>query len=103
MIKERIPMTMYETKELIEKLKETDKIKELAIFIKKFEKTDAKTAKKLKEELEALDIIKLKTADIIKIVDIMPENIVELNKIVSEAGLDSDETNKILETVKKNI
>ena len=102
MIKERVPMTMYETRELVEKLKETEKTKELASFIKKFEKSDAKAAKKLKEELEALELIKLKTADIIKIVDIMPENAIELNKIVSEAGLDSDETNKVLETVKKN-
>lgn len=103
MIKERKPLTMYETKELIENLKETDKIKELSGFIKKFEKIDVKKAKKLKEDIEKLDIIKIKETDIIKIVDMLPENVIELNKVVPEANLDTDESNKLLDTIKKNI
>jgi len=102
MIKDRTPLAIYETKEIIEDLKETEKIKELKVFIKRFEKITGKEAKKLKEEIEALGIIKIKNSDIIKIIDILPENAIELNKIVTEAGLDADETNKILETIKKN-
>jgi len=102
MIKERTPLTIYETAEIIGNLKTTDKIKELKIFLKKFETIDIKKAKKIREKIEALEIIKLKNSDMIKIIDILPENAVELNKIVTEASLDADETNKILETIKDN-
>jgi len=100
MIKERKPITLYETEEIIENLKETEKIKELKSFIKKFAEGDSKKAKKLKEELTNMNVLKLKEKDIVKIVDVMPENAIELNKVVTEAGLDTDETNKILETIK---
>jgi DNA-directed RNA polymerase subunit F len=100
MITERKPLTLHEAEEIISNLKETEKTKELKSFIKKFAKDDAKKAKKLKEELTNMNILKLKEKDIIKIVDIMPENAIELNKVVVEAGLDTDETNKILETIK---
>ena len=61
-----------------------------------------KKAKKLKEALEGLNLIKLRNSDIIKIIDVVPENATELNKIFTETSLDADETNKILETVKNN-
>jgi len=103
MIKDRIPVTMYEVQELVSNIKETDKIKEILGYIKKFSNTDVKKGLKIKEELTKLDIIKLKESDIIKISDIAPENATELNKIATEANLDSDETNKILETIKQNL
>lgn len=102
MIKERKPLNMYEVKEIIEDLKETDKSAEIKAFIKKFSKTTPEKAKKLKEDLDALGLIKLKESDIVNIVDILPENAVELNKIFTEISLDADETNKILDTIKKN-
>lgn len=102
MIKERKAKAMYEVKSIIENLKETDRIKDTLIFIKRFESLKAEKAEKLKKELFALDIIKLKESDIIKIVDIIPENAIELNKITIEANLDADETNKILNTIKSN-
>jgi len=100
MIKERKPLNIYETLETIDSLKETDRSKDLKIFIKKFSKTTPAKAKKLNAALEALDIIKLKNSDIVKIIDIMPENAVELNKIFTEVSLDADETNKILDAIK---
>ena len=102
MIIERKPLAIYEVKDILEKVKETDKVKDLSIFLKKYCETDTKTGGKLREELTKLDIIKLKESDIIKIIDLMPENAVELNKIVSEASLDADETNKILNAIKSN-
>ena len=93
---------MYEVKELLKGKKETEKSKEIESMIKKFSKVDSKKAEKFKEALQNLGIIKLKQADIIKIIDIMPENAVELNKIFIEISLDADETNKILEVVKSN-
>ena len=102
MIKERTPLAMYEIKEELDKLKETDRIKDMNSFIKRFAKLDNDKSKKLKEELESLGMIKLKRNDIVKIVDVVPDNAAELNKIFSDISLDADETNKILETIKNN-
>lgn len=102
MIKEKKPLCLYEVKDMTEDLKESEKVKEIKSYVKKFIKSDSKKSGKLKEELEKLGIIKLKEMDIVKIVDLLPENAVELNKIVTEASLDADETNKILETIKNN-
>lgn len=102
MIKEKKALALYEVNEELDKVKETDKSKVIKSYIKKFSNTDEKQGKKLREEIVALNIIKLKNEDIIKIIDFMPENVIELNKIVNEANLDSDETNKILETIKNN-
>jgi len=102
MIKERKPLALYEVKEILGKIEETSKVKEAKIHIKKFCKIDPEKAKKLREELERLDIIKLKETDISNLINILPENAVELNTIVMEAGLDADETNKVLETIKNN-
>lgn len=102
MIKERTPLAMYEVKEQISKLKETDRIKDMTAFIEKYEKLSPEKSKKLKEALESLGMIKLKRNDIVKIVDVVPENATELNKIFSDTSLDADETNKILETIKNN-
>jgi len=100
MIKENKPIALYEVKEIVDALKESDRTKDIQAFIKKFSNLSAEKSKKLKEEIEKMDIIKLKNTDIIKIVDFAPENAIELNKVVTEANLDADETNKILEAIK---
>jgi len=100
MIKDRKVLGFHEVKEMLNNLKETDKTKELKAYIKKFQVLDSKKAEKLKEELKKMEIIKLKEADIIKIVDLCPENAVELNKVFTETSLDADETNKILGAIK---
>ncbi len=102
MIKERTPLTMNGAKEILADLKENDKNKDIQAFIKKFSKLDEKSSKKLKIELETLNILKLRSTDIVKIVDICPENAVELNKIFTEISLDADETSKILDAIKNN-
>ena len=102
MIKDRIPVNMQEAIEIMKDVEETDRIKDIKAFVKKFSELDFKKAKKMKEELEKLDIIKIKQTDIAKIIEILPENAAELNKIVNEANLDADETNKILEAIKNN-
>ncbi len=101
MIKEKRPLSMAETGDILGSLKETDNIKETKIFIKKFSKIDSKKAKELKEELEKLGILKIKSSDIAKIMDILPEDAQEINKIITEVTLDAEETNKIINTVKK--
>ena len=45
--------------------------------------------------------MRVKQEHIVKIIDLMPENAEELNKIFVDSSLDEDETKKILETVKE--
>ena len=46
-------------------------------------------------------MLKLKQEHIVKIVDLLPEDALDLNKIFTDVSLDEDETTKILEIVKK--
>lgn len=86
--------------ESLEYLKEN---KETKAFIKKFTKLDEKKAKEIRKDLMQLDLIKLNDASIAKIIDALPETKEELNKSILESNLDENETNKILETIKKYI
>jgi len=51
--------------------------------------------------LKALDLIKLKDEHIVKIVDFVPKSASDLNKVIIEVSLDSDEVAKILEVTGK--
>jgi len=102
MIKDKKPLSMAEAAEILGSLKETEKIKETSIFLKKYSKVDPKKVNELREELVKLDILKLKNSDIAKIMDILPEDAQELNKLFTDVALDADETTKILESVKKH-
>ncbi|HDL02403.1 MAG TPA: hypothetical protein ENH20_01050 [Candidatus Pacearchaeota archaeon] len=98
MIKESRPLSMAEVVKLVG---DSDKSEAIKKFIGGFDILDFEKVKKLGEELEALDIIKLKDRDIMKIVDFVPIDAGELNKVIVEVSLDADEVNKILEVTKK--
>jgi len=97
-IKEERPITMAEVSDLA-----GDSEKGVAIkkFIKVFNKMPVKKALEMKEELRALDLIKLKEIHIVKIIDFMPRDASELNKVIIDVSLDSEEIGKILDVVKK--
>jgi DNA-directed RNA polymerase subunit F len=99
MIKNSEPLSMAEALEYAKKSEESET--EIIGFIKKFSDIKPKDAKELRKELEALGIIKIKTDYAVKIIDILPENAEELNKIFADVSLDEDETRKILDTIKK--
>ena len=46
-------------------------------------------------------LLKIKNEHIVKIVDLMPEDASDLNKIFTDVSLTEDETNKILDIIKK--
>ena len=71
------------------------------ILLKKFLKIKPEKAKKIKEELEALDLLKMKNEHIVKIIDLLPEDASDLNKIFTDVSLTEDETNKILDVIHK--
>ncbi len=77
--------------------------KDMEGFIKKFAKMSKKNVIKLREELEKIDMLKLKSEHIAKIIDLLPEDSSDLNKILTDISLTENETNKILEIIKKYI
>jgi len=97
-IKEQTPLTLAEVVDLAGDSEQAEKVKS---FIKKFNKMKVEKAKEMEEELKKLDLIKLKEEHIVKIVDFMPEDVVDLSKILVDVSLDQEEVNKILDVVKK--
>lgn len=98
-IKEERPISLAEVMALSGDSEKATSIKK---FIKGFSKMDVKEAQEIKEELRALDLIKLKEAHIVKIVDFLPTSASELNKVIIDLSLDQEEINKILDVTKKH-
>lgn len=99
MIKTNEPLSIAEITEYVKKdaNSETDIVK----FIKKFTKLKLKEAKELREKIDRLNLMKINDKHICKMIDFLPENQEELNKIVNDVALDEDETKKLLDTIKE--
>lgn len=97
MIKNIIPLNMAETLRYIKK--DSGSGAEIQKFIKKFIKIKPEKAKEMQKKLEGLDLMKMKPEHIVKIIDLLPEDSENLNKIFSDVSLNEDETKKILETI----
>ena len=98
MILEKRPVTLAEVKHLVINLDEKPELHE---YIKKFSKISKDKSDKLVGELNSLNNVKLKDVSIVKIADLLPKTSEELNKICNEVSLAEEETNAILEIVKK--
>lgn len=98
MIKDQRPLAYAEVLELVGDGEKAKKVKE---FIKLFYKLKPAEAKKLAEELSALDLMKLKEESIVNIVNFLPQDATDLIKILSDVSLDQEEITKILDVVKK--
>ena len=94
-IRNNEPLSMAEVTEYLDKDSETMK------FIKKFTKTTSKEAREFRKKLESLDLMKMKSEHVSKIIDLMPENNEDLNKIFVGTSLDEDESKRILDTIKE--
>ncbi|HUW43346.1 MAG TPA: hypothetical protein VMV95_00040 [Bacillota bacterium] len=99
MIKNTTPLNMAEALEYIKK--DSDSEVEIKKFIKKFVKLKIGDAKELGKKLENLDLMKIKPEHIVKIIDLLPEDSENLNKIFNDVSLNEDETKKILETIEE--
>lgn len=99
MIKNNQPLSISEAAEYVKKSK--DREIDVAGFIKKFKKLNPKEAKELRKSIEELNLLKLNPKHISKIIDLLPQNATDLNKVLSDVNLDEDETKKVLETIKK--
>ena len=98
MIKGNEALSMQEAGKYV---KEGEKNAELVNFIKDFSKVKPKDAEDLKKEILGMDMMKLKKENIVKIVEVMPENQEELNKVLTNVSLSEDEAAKVLDSVKR--
>ncbi len=97
-------ITNSEVKEILGKRKDLEFEQRLAKeHVKNFSKLSVKRVKEMKEELKSLDMTKLKPKLIIKIIDIMPEDKKDLDKILSMEIIpfNDEEIKKIMEIVEK--
>lgn len=99
MIKNTTPLSMSEATTYLKGAK--DDGKEMKGFIKKFTKLKAADSKKLREKIKEMNIIQINDIHISKIIDVLPENTEELNKIFVGVGLTDEESKGILEAVKE--
>lgn len=107
MITSKQPITLAEVKEIVTKKskeqEDNERTKLLKELLSKVVKIKPEEARKLKQEIKDLNIIKLNEVDIIKLVDFMPEDAEDIRKIFAGQGinLDENEINSILTTFKK--
>ncbi len=102
MILDRQPLNLNEVKEIFEDISDNEKKEQMRPYLKKFLKTKSAQAKKIKQDLKDLDLLKIKNEHITKVIDLLPEDASDLNKIFIDVSLNEDETNKILEVVKNS-
>jgi len=100
MIKNIEPLSMAEATEYLKDSEGSET--EVRGFIKKFTKLKPEKAKEIRKRVRELDFMKVREEHISSIIDTLPENTEELNKIFKEASLDEDEANKILTILKEN-
>ncbi len=97
MILSKKPQTLAEVKDLV---KDSEN-KLLNDYLKAFSKTSLDKSEKLKAELTSLNNLKIKEEDIIKLIDFLPKDKEEVNKIIIDTTLSDDETNEILSICSK--
>lgn len=97
MILSKKPLSLVEVKEY---RKKADEDKPIDIYLNKFCETTKDKAKKLAESIIALNNPKIKQEHIVKIIDLMPEDAEDLNKIFNEMSLTEEEANAVLSVVK---
>tara|TARA_Y100000294_G_C8468384_1_gene301607 strand:+ start:270 stop:572 length:303 start_codon:yes stop_codon:yes gene_type:complete len=98
MIKNNQLLSIAEIGKYVKKDKDNE---EFFKFMKNFVKLDAKQAKELRKKIEGLKLMKIRSEHLVKIIDLMPEDEEDLNKIFIDISLDKDEAKKVLDTVKE--
>jgi len=76
---------------------------EIKSFVKDFAKLKKEKAKDLRSKLEGLKLIKLNQNHISKLIDFLPEDKEDVNKILTDVSLDENETSGVLQTIKEFI
>ena len=98
MILSKKPLSLAEAKEYI---KDLDENKPVVEYIKKFNKLTKAQATKLAEAIRALNNPKIREEQLVKILDFLPEDSEDVNKIFSDSGLNEEEVQAIVKLVKE--
>ncbi len=98
MILSRKPLSIAEVKTYI---KDLDENKPIVDYVKRFENLSKQDAEKLSEEIRELNNLKIKEEHISKIIDFLPKDSEDLNKIFLEVSLNEEESNAVLNLIKK--
>jgi DNA-directed RNA polymerase subunit F len=70
-------------------------------YLKEFCHIEFAEAKKLEEEIRAINSPKVREEHIVKIIDFLPKDAEEVNKIFADVSLTEQEANAFVEIVKK--
>ena len=70
-------------------------------FIKKFVKISTKDAEEMRKKFEEINLLKVKEEHIAKLIDLLPEDSEDLNKIFVDTNIDEDESKKIIDVIKQ--
>jgi len=115
MIKNITPLNLVEVREFAvdigkeskkgkeEAEEDSSNAKKIVQFAKKFSKLKKEEAEKLKKEVNALGILKIKPIYLEKVVEILPKDADDVRKIFTDVNLDQNEISQIIEVVKKYI
>jgi len=97
MINDSKPLSLAEVKEYLKNVENPV----MHDYLKKFCNIEPKEAEKLASEIRALNNPKVKESHIVKIVDFLPKDAEEVNKIFSDVSLSDEEANSFAEIAKK--
>ncbi len=92
------PLTLAEAQSYFKKGEEKRPVED---YFKAFTKLSEEDSSKLMNEITALNNPKLREESIVKIVDMVPKDAEDLNKILLDVSLSEVEINSILEIIKK--
>ncbi len=99
MILSKQPLTIADVKEYVKDLELTENLK---AYLKEFSKISKDKSDKIRESIKALNNPKIKDEHSVKIIDFLPKDSEDINKILLNAGLNEEEARAILEIVKNN-
>ena len=88
--------------EVMEYAKDSEGKEALLTYLKKFTKISKEKADKIRNTIIALNNPKIREENIVKIIDFLPQDKEDVNKILIEANLNEDEANAVLNIVKGN-
>jgi len=97
MILDKKPLTLADVKEHI---KELEGKEALVSYLKRFGKLSKEQSAELREKIISLNNPKIKERDIVKLIDFLPKDNEDVNKILSEANLNEEEGHALVEIIK---
>ena len=92
------PVTLAEVREIVKGIEEK---KNLEDYLKKYCKLSKEKALSMSEEIRSLNNLKIKNEHIVKVVDLLPKDAEDINKVFNDVSLNEEEINALLEIVRK--